>query len=104
MLREGGEYLGITTNNQAEYQAVKLALETSLELGARKASCFMDSLLVVNQLNGLWKVKNRDLWPIYQSIKDLAGKFDHVTFQHVRREYNTAADSMVNKILDEYLL
>ncbi|MGD8374081.1 MAG: ribonuclease HI family protein [Candidatus Woesebacteria bacterium] len=98
---EGGKYLGITTNNQAEYQAVKLALEKALELGARVAEFKIDSLLIVNQMSGIYQIKNRDLWPIYTNIKDLISKFDKVTFKHVPRELNKEADAMVNRILDE---
>jgi ribonuclease HI/ADP-ribose pyrophosphatase YjhB (NUDIX family) len=101
-LYEGGVYLGITTNNQAEYQAVKLALERALLLGARQVQLRMDSLLVVNQMSGLYQIKNRDLWPIYTHIKDLIKKFETVNFMHVRREFNQEADRLVNRVLDEY--
>lgn len=101
LLAEGGKYLGITTNNQAEYQAVKFALEKALELGAQHAQVRLDSLLVVNQLNGIYQIRNRDLWPIHSAIKELVTKFRKVTFTHVRREFNKEADLMVNKILDE---
>jgi ribonuclease HI len=102
LLYEDGKYLGITTNNQAEYQAVKLALEKALELGGRRLNLRLDSQLVVNQLIGSYQIKNRDLWPIHQSIKQLIKKFEKVTFTHVRREFNREADAMVNKILDEH--
>lgn len=98
---EGGKYLGITTNNQAEYQAVKIALEKAKEFGARRLSFRLDSQLVVNQLNGIFQIKNRDLWPIHQSIKELTKHFAKVSFTHVRREFNQEADAIVNKILDE---
>lgn len=101
LLFEGGKYLGITTNNQAEYQAVKLALEKALEMGGRSIQCRLDSLLVVNQLNGIYKIRNRDLWPIHAYIKDISQKFEHISFTHVRREFNKEADAMVNKILDQ---
>lgn len=100
LLVEGGKYLGVTTNNQAEYQAVKLALEKALEMGAIEVQFRMDSLLVVNQLNGIYQIKNRELWPIHAAIKELAAKFQRISFTHVLREYNTEADAMVNKILD----
>ena len=100
VIREGGTYLGITTNNVAEYQAVYLALEEALSLGATEVSLRMDSQLVANQMNGIYKVKNADLRPIHERIKELAAKFDKVTFTHVLREYNQLADGMVNKILD----
>lgn len=102
VLFKGGEYVGITTNNQAEYQAVKLALEKALELGAKKVKLRLDSLLVVNQLNGSYKIRNRDLWSIHMFIKDLIGRFESFSVSHVRREFNKEADAMVNKILDEH--
>jgi ribonuclease HI len=77
-IEKGGEYLGVTTNNQAEYQAVKLGLE----------------------MNSIFKIKNRDLWPIHQAIKDLKSEFEKVTFTHVPREMNKIADEQVNIILD----
>lgn len=100
---EGGDYLGITTNNQAEYQAVRTALEMCLELNARSVDFFIDSLLVVNQMNGLWKIKNRDLWPIHERITQLTHEFASVTFTHVRREKNKLADAKVNEVLDNHI-
>ena len=100
VVHEGGMYLGITTNNQAEYHGVLLGLEKAYELGARFVEFRLDSLLVVNQMNGIYKIKNRELWPIYERIRELMGKFEKVTFMHVRREFNQLADGMVNKILN----
>jgi mutator protein MutT len=102
VLHQGGMYLGITTNNQAEYHGVRLGLEKALEMGAKTVDFRMDSLLVVNQLNGIYKIKNRDLWPINERIIELAGKFEKVSFSHVRREFNQLADGMVNKILNAH--
>ncbi|MGK2896765.1 MAG: reverse transcriptase-like protein [Candidatus Saccharimonadales bacterium] len=102
VLHQGGMYLGITTNNQAEYHGIRLGLEKALEMGAKEVDFRMDSLLAVNQLNGIYKIKNRELWPIYERIKELAAEFDKVTFTHVRREFNQLADGMVNKILDAH--
>ena len=101
VITEGGEYLGITTNNQAEYRAVYAALQKALELGIVNADFRLDSNLVVSQLNGVYKIKNRDLWPIYEKIKELEKQFSHITFTHVRREFNRLADGIVNKVLDE---
>lgn len=98
-----GIYLGITTNNQAEYQAVKLALEEALKLQAQVVHVYLDSLLVVNQMLGIFKVKNRDLWPIHAAIKELVKQFKKVSFTHVPRELNKIADGEVNKALDEAL-
>jgi len=95
-----GKYLGITTNNQAEYQAVLQGLEIARLQGARVVHVYMDSLLVVNQMIGIFTIKNRELWPIHQAIKDLSIQFEKVTFVHVPREMNRLADAEVNKILD----
>lgn len=100
VVAEGGTFLGITTNNIAEYQALYVALQKALELGATVVDMRLDSLLVVNQMNGIYRVKNNELLPIYNRIKALATQFEKVTFTHVMREYNTLADGMVNKILD----
>lgn len=100
VIDEGGEYLGITTNNQAEYQAVKLALQRATELTKGELNFYIDSLLVVNQLNGIYKIKNRDLWPIYADIKKLIKQFSSVSFVHIPREENASADSKVNQVLD----
>jgi ribonuclease HI/pterin-4a-carbinolamine dehydratase len=103
VLADKGVYLGITTNNQAEYTALKLALEEARKLGASELAIYMDSLLVVNQMNGVFKIKNRDLWPIHDAIKQLASGFNKVSFTHVPRELNKAADAAVNRALDEQL-
>lgn len=103
ILHEGGIYLGITTSNQAEYHGVRLGLEKALAIGAKTADVRIDSLLVVNQMNGIYKIKNREIWPINERIRDLIVKFDKVTFSHVKREYNQLADGMVNKILNAHM-
>lgn len=102
VVAQGGEYLGITTNNQAEYQGVRLGLEKAHELGYTRIDFRVDSMLVVNQMNGLYKIKNRELWPINERIRTLMQQCDRVTFTHVRREFNQLADGMVNKTLDEH--
>ena len=103
VLVDKGVYLGITTNNQAEYIALKLALEECIHMGVHDAQVYLDSLLVVNQLKGIFKVKNRDLWPIHDAIKQLAKKFNKISFSHVPREFNKLADAAVNRALDEHL-
>jgi ribonuclease HI/pterin-4a-carbinolamine dehydratase len=103
VLVEQGVYLGVTTNNVAEYTALKLALEECRRLGVRQIHAYLDSLLVVNQVNGIFKIKNRDLWPIHDAIKKLVLSFDKVEFSHVPREFNKLADAEVNKALDAHL-
>jgi len=98
-----GIYLGLTTNNQAEYTALKLGLEECLKLKFSKVDVFMDSLLVINQMKGIYKVKNRELWPLHNHIKNLANKFEEINFQHVPREFNKLADAAVNRALDDEL-
>lgn len=100
LVRKESKYIGITTNNQAEYQALKLGLELCRSMGIPTVQVHMDSLLVINQMKGLYKVKNIDLLPVYQSVKELQTKFKQVSFTHVPRELNKIADGMVNECLD----
>lgn len=104
ILARGGEYIGISTNNHAEYVAVLLAAKElrSLVSPGVKVIFHIDSQLVVNQLNGVYKVRNRNLWPIHQEITDLTERLGAVTFIHIPRDLNGEADGMVNEILDEH--
>ncbi len=104
VIAEGGEYLGITTNNQAEYHGVRLGLEKAIELGYKRVDFKIDSMLVVNQMKGYYKIKNRELWPIHERIRQLLVKFEHVSFTHVPRQLNQLADGVVNKTLDAHAL
>lgn len=101
VIAEGGEYLGVTTNNVAEYTAVLQGLLRARELGYEEVDFRMDSQLVANQLNGIYKIKHPDLAVINQKIQQVVDEFNKVTFSHVRREYNKLADGVVNRILDE---
>jgi len=103
ILVDKGVYLGITTNNQAEYTALKLALEECVRMNVKEVEVYMDSMLVVNQMKGIFKIKNRDLWPIHEAIKKLATNFKHINYSHVPREFNKLADAAVNRALDEQL-
>jgi ribonuclease HI len=103
IILSGSKYLGITTNNQAEYQAVKAGLEACSKITDNTVDVYLDSQLVAHQMNGIYKIKNRELWPIHQSIKQIAAQqFSKVTFTYVPRELNKDADAMVNKALDEF--
>ncbi len=97
----GGGFLGITTNSQAEYHGLRIGLEAALAHNITRLTVKMDNLMIVNQMNGTYRVKNRELWPIYAKIKDLAKHFEYLKIEHIRREFNTAADREVNRILDE---
>jgi ribonuclease HI len=100
-LVDRGVYLGITTNNQAEYQALKFSLEEAQRMHVRNVDVYMDSLLVINQMKGIFKVKNRDLWPIHDAVQRLSKGFEHISFTQVPREFNKLADRAVNRALDE---
>ncbi len=102
VIDQGGEYLGITTNSQAEYHGVRLGLEKALALGLKNIRFCIDSMLVVNQMNGIYNIKNRELWPINERIRQLVTQFHKVSFMHVGRDLNQYADGMVNKILNEH--
>lgn len=97
---ENGLTLGITTNNQAEYHSLKLGLEAALARNVTHLHVYMDSMLVINQMKGIYKVRSTDLKPINHAVKDLVSKFAKVTFAHVPRERNRRADAMVNEVLD----
>jgi len=102
LLVSSGTYLGVTTNNQAEYTALKLGLEEARRLGAREVAVYMDSLLVINQMRGIFKVTNRDLWPIHDSVKGLCAQLEKVSFTQIPRELNKVADAAANKVLDAH--
>lgn len=103
VIERAGQFLGITTSYQAEYQGLLLGLERALVLGYKKIEYRLDSLMVVNQMKGIYTVKNRELWPVNERIIDLLAQFDSVRFVHVRREFNTLADGEVNRILDAHI-
>lgn len=100
IIDQGGEYIGITTNNQAEYHGVRLGLEASLRLGMPEVEVRVDSMLVVNQLNGVYVIKNRELWPINERVQELIRQFKRIKFTFVPRELNQLADGMVNRTLN----
>ncbi len=95
-----GEYLGIQTNNVAEYTALLLALKKAAELGATEVDCILDSELVVKQMRGEYKVKEPTLQKLFIAVYNQAATFKKVTYRHTRRENNTEADAEVNKALD----
>lgn len=96
-----GKYLGETTNNQAEYRALIVALEFAKELGAKNLVCFLDSELVVKQLTGLYKIKEAGLKELAMDALRLKNSFDIVEFKHIPREKNKLADRLVNEALDK---
>jgi ribonuclease HI len=93
--------LGRQTNNFAEYMAVVLALQRALELGAREVQLILDSKLVVEQLQGRWKVKHPVLAPLHQEATRLLGRFEAWSMRHEPRAANHAADALANLALDD---
>ena|SRR3989344_2107112 len=96
-----GEYIGETTNNQAEYKALILALEKVQSLGATEVQCYLDSELVVRQITGLYKVREEGLKDLAMQVIRLVKNFQKINFSHVPREKNKIADKLLNEALDK---
>ncbi len=101
-----GKYIGVATNNVAEYQAVKEAYIKLLERWGYRSrevvlKFLLDSQLVVNQLNGNFKIKNQNLLQRVRDIRKFEQNFKQVSYNYIPREKNSEADSLVNKALDE---
>lgn len=105
--KEYGEYIGKGTNNEAEYKALIFALKKTKSLiGKEKAKkaeleCFLDSELVVKQLNHEYKIENENMQKFFMEIWNLTLDYGKVAFTHVRREQNKDADRLVNEALDK---
>ncbi|MFA5886245.1 MAG: ribonuclease HI family protein [Patescibacteria group bacterium] len=94
------EYLGVATNNQAEYRAVIAAFKKAQELGAQEIDFYLDSELVVKQLRHEYKVKNQDLAPLFLTIHNLSINFQKLSYTHIPREKNKVADQLANEAMD----
>lgn len=94
------KYIGETTNNQAEYQALITGLEKAHTLGIKEIICNLDSELVVKQLNREYKVKNKDLVSLFIKAYNLSLQFKKISFNHIPRDKNKIADKLVNVALD----
>jgi len=92
--------LGVTTNNQAEYMAIIAGLEKAVGAGAKRVTVKSDSKLVVEQINGRYKIKNTALRPLYQKVVQLAGSIERFSIVYVPREQNAEADELANRALD----
>jgi len=97
LVREVSEFIGITTNNVAEYMALIHGLEEALYLRARKVSCFLDSELLVRQLKGSYKVRDEKLKLFYSQVKYLEHFFDEISFGYLPREKNKEADKLAKE-------
>jgi len=101
VIKERGKYLGICTNNEAEYQGLILGLELALEMGADNVEILMDSELVAKQLKGQYRVKKPHLGAFFSKAKELERQVGSVNYFVVPREKNKRADAIVNNILDK---
>lgn len=95
------ERIGVATNNVAEYRAVIAGLQAARPYHARVVHVRADSLLVIRQLEGVWRVKQPHLRPLHAEAKALLGDYEVVDLAHVPREQNTDADLLVNAALDQ---
>lgn len=101
ILATGGEFIGFATSRIAEYYALKAGIEQALALGLKSARFVGDNLMMINQMNGVYKIKNRDLMPIYDDIQELLKQFEACAFVHVLREQNKEADRQANLAVDQ---
>lgn len=96
----GKGFLGNQTNNYAEYQGVIEGMKKALDLDHQDVLVMTDSKLVVEQLNGRWAVKSRNLQPLFKQAKGLIRRFSFFRILHIPRHLNIDADRLVNKALD----
>jgi probable phosphoglycerate mutase len=94
------EFLGVQTNNVAEYTAVVRALALAAELGAREVVMLLDSKLIVEQLTGRWRVKDAKLIPLWEASRRTLRGFERWSATHVPRAQNTIADALCNEAID----
>ena len=98
LLYEHSEFIGSTTNNRAEYTALIKGLDSCAKFTRKMVCCYSDSQLVVNQVSGVWKLKNDELRDLFYTVKRSAGVFNGITYQHVRRTHHNIkkADRLLN--------
>src|SRR5439155_27221605 len=100
VLEARGETIGVATNNVAEYRALVAGLERAVEAGVRELEVVSDSELLVKQMRGEYRVKNRALQDLFLEASTLARRIHRVTYTAVSREHNELADRLVNEALD----
>lgn len=103
LLANVSRWLGVDTNNQAEYTAIIIGLERAKTLGATECEVIMDSELAERQLNGKYKVKNPEIAKRFVEVHNLMQGFNKVTFRHVLRAQNKEADAVVNACIDAHV-
>lgn len=103
IIEKNGEFIGFATSRVAEYCAMRKGIERAIELGYKTCRFISDSLMVVNQLNGVFSIKNKDILPIYKDIQSKLDQFEAVSFIHVPRSKNAIADAEANTAIDKIL-
>lgn len=103
IIEQGGEFIGFATSRVAEYCAMRKGISIAAELGYKKVRMISDSLMVVNQLNGIFTIKNQDIISIYEDIQKEIDKFEAISFTHVPRSKNVIADHEANVAIDNIL-
>jgi ribonuclease HI len=103
VIKTDARYLGIRTNNQAEYEALTMALEYALDAKADEVTCYLDSELVGRQMKGEYKIKNFELHKLYLKAHAIRIQFKKAEIYNVNRtnNYIQKADALVNKALNE---
>lgn len=94
------QYIGTKTNNQSEYSALILGLKEALTRDIKCLQVYGDSQLIINQINGEYKVRNPGLQDLYQEVQQIKAHFESIVFTHVYREFNKRADQLSNMALD----
>jgi len=95
------KFLGLCTNNIAEYKALILGLEAAVERRPKKLHIFLDSELLVKQVDGSYRVKHKNLKPLMGKVRDLLSSLESYTIQHIDRSENKKADELANEAIDE---
>lgn len=102
VLEQGGDFIGFASSRIAEYYALKHGIERAKKLGLKSVRFVSDNLMMVNQMNGIYQVKNLDLLPIYSDIKNQLKDFESCAFLHVHRDQNCHADKEANDAVDRH--
>jgi len=100
IIKKYSQAIGERTNNQAEYEAIIFALKKAKKMKFKKVECFSDSELIINQLSHKYKIKDKDLQPLFINVWNLMIDFEKITFHHIPRQQNKEADRLVNQVLN----
>ena len=100
VIAEGGQFIPHGTNNIGEYTGLLSGLQKCVDMGIKDLDVEGDSLLVISHVTKKWKVKQPHLFPLFEKAIELSRYFQRIEFRHIRREYNSYADSLSDKTLE----